>query len=94
MFFLRVLSLLSVEKQVVSSKNAQRFGDCNGVVHLYIQNRSHFILNPFISPQFVDSHKNGTFCTSYSCRDLIFKLLLVFFTAKKVAHHPKIVRGA
>lgn len=77
-------------KQVVLSRNVWRMSSgWNGAA------QRPFSPNPFISPQFVeDSHKNGTFCSFHSCRDLIFKLLLIFFTAKKVANHPKIVRGA
>lgn len=56
-FFLRVLSLLSA---VVENGSSRRLSSgCSGV-HLYIQNRSCFTPNPFVSPQFVeDSHKNG-----------------------------------
>lgn len=90
-------SLLSVVVENRSSNNAQRFRDFPLAVTalcIFTSKIGAFIPNPFISPQLVeDSHKNGTFCIFYSCRDLIFKFLLIF-TAKKVANYSKTVRGA
>lgn len=67
-------------KRVVWSKNARRFGDCPlAVMALCILRPKSETFYSKSLHSWLKSHKNGTFCSFYSCRDLIFKLLLFFF---------------